>query len=166
MGALDSLGCLPAHIDGRQNGRLRLMVRCPVHDDHSPSLSVEHIDDRTLVHCFAGCEAKSVVETLGLDWRDLFDESYERLNALSAPKDFVRADNASDLPFTLMGDVIANVPAEPEWAWDGYSAPGTVALFAGRPKVGKSTLTFGLIAAMLNGRPFAGRKRAAAACCY
>lgn len=44
--ALDHFGALPAHIDGRQNGRLRLMARCPAHDDRSPSLSVEHKGDR------------------------------------------------------------------------------------------------------------------------
>jgi hypothetical protein len=36
--ALDRSGHLPAHVDGRQNGRRRLMVRCPAHDDRSPSL--------------------------------------------------------------------------------------------------------------------------------
>jgi AAA domain len=32
-----------------------------------------------------------------------------------------------------------------------------VSLIAGRPKVGKSTLLFGLIAAILHGQPFVGR---------
>jgi predicted ATP-dependent serine protease len=36
-------------------------------------------------------------------------------------------------------------------------APGEVSLIAGRPKVGKSTLLFGLIAAILHGQPFVGR---------
>ena len=64
---------LPAHIDGRQNGRRSMMVRCPGHDDRSPSLSVEHKHDKTLLNCFAGCETELVVAALGLTFADLFD---------------------------------------------------------------------------------------------
>jgi hypothetical protein len=48
-------------------------ARCPVHDDHSPSLSIKEGDDgRVLVHCHAGCPPQEVVAALGLTMPDLF----------------------------------------------------------------------------------------------
>lgn len=82
----------------------------------------------------------------------------EKEKILSATKGFPVAESISALPFAPMGEVIANAPPEPDWLWTGYVAPGALSLIAGRPKVGKSTLVFGLTAAMLAGRPFGGRK--------
>ena len=47
-------------------------ARCPGHPDKSPSLSVREADDRTLVHCFAGCQPEAICRALGLELRDLF----------------------------------------------------------------------------------------------
>jgi len=85
-------------------------------------------------------------------------KALDELQILSATRESAVAESISGLPFTLAGDVIANAPSEPDWIWDGYVAPGEVSLIAGRPKVGKSTLMFGLIAAVLHGRPFLGRQ--------
>jgi len=41
--------------------------------------------------------------------------------------------------------------------WNGYLVPGGLTLIAGKPKVGKSTVLFGLIEALTSGRPFLGR---------
>ena len=49
---------------------------CPAHDDKSPSLSVKQGDDgRILVHCFAGCSHREIVDAMGLEPADLFAES-------------------------------------------------------------------------------------------
>jgi hypothetical protein len=40
------------------------MCRCPAHDDHTPSLSVRPGRSRLLLHCFAGCDASSVLRAL------------------------------------------------------------------------------------------------------
>lgn len=45
-----------------------------------------------------------------------------------------------------------------EWILDGYLARGNITLLAGRPKGGKSTLTFGLMSALTAGQKFLGRK--------
>jgi len=51
-------------------------ARCPSHDDRHNSLSVtEGEDGRVLVHCHAGCEAELIVSALGLEMKDLFEES-------------------------------------------------------------------------------------------
>lgn len=42
------------------------------------------------------------------------------------------------------------------WLWKGYLARGSVAILAGHPKAGKSTLLWGLIRALEQGRPFCG----------
>ena len=37
------------------NGSAGLLMRCPIHRDNGPSLSVSSKDDRLLLHCFGGC---------------------------------------------------------------------------------------------------------------
>lgn len=50
--------------------------RCPSHEDRSPSLVIGIGDDgRVLLHCHAGCSTGAVVESLGLEAKDLFPES-------------------------------------------------------------------------------------------
>lgn len=72
LSALARLDRLPA---SSSNGdRDQVMALCPAHDDRSPSLSVRYTGDRTLVHCFAGCEPADVLDRLGLELGDLFDD--------------------------------------------------------------------------------------------
>ena len=100
----------------------------------------------------------SVEETLRL-----LGESTPLLTStsVSAPKGTLRAETKFEgsltLPFAPLDEVLANVPSEPEWLWQGYLAPGSLTLLAGRPKVGKSTLLFGLLEALRTGAAFAGR---------
>ncbi len=51
------------------------IARCPAHDDHSPSLSVDFRDGKVLVSCFTGCTADAVIAAVGLSWADLHDDS-------------------------------------------------------------------------------------------
>jgi 5S rRNA maturation endonuclease (ribonuclease M5) len=58
----------------RQNGN-GVDVRCPAHEDKTPSLSVAEGDDgRILLNCKAGCETEAVVTALGLTMADLYPE--------------------------------------------------------------------------------------------
>lgn len=52
----------------------RWVARCPAHEDRGPSLSIRQDGDRVLIHCFAGCPALSIVESVGLTLADLFEE--------------------------------------------------------------------------------------------
>ena len=67
-----------------ETGSGRGIARCPAHDDKSPSLSWRICDDETLLlHCWAGCDAHSIVDAIGLTLRDLFPGSHidrRRLN--------------------------------------------------------------------------------------
>ena len=50
------------------------MGKCPCHDDNVASLSITAKDGITLIHCFAGCRAKDIVEKVGLTFDDLRDK--------------------------------------------------------------------------------------------
>ena len=69
---------LLARLDGvRQIAPNKWISRCPAHDDRSPSLSIRYVDDRLLIKCFAGCDALSVVQAVGLELPDLFADKYQ-----------------------------------------------------------------------------------------
>ena len=48
--------------------------RCPAHEDSTPSLKVTDKADRVLIYDHAGCDTIDVLEALGLEWGDLFDD--------------------------------------------------------------------------------------------
>ncbi|WP_027892357.1 toprim domain-containing protein [Calidithermus chliarophilus] len=53
----------------------RWMALCPAHPDRKPSLSIRVLDDKILLHCFAGCDGDAVLGALGLEWRDLYADT-------------------------------------------------------------------------------------------
>ena len=69
-------------LDGvRQSGPGRWVARCPSHPDKSPSLSIREADDRTLVHCFGGCQVHDVLAAVGLTLGDLFEKPLDHHKA-------------------------------------------------------------------------------------
>ena len=60
--------------------------RCPAHDDHTPSLAITATRDRTLVHCWAGCQFADVVRSAGLKPRDMFLASRSQLTPRARSK--------------------------------------------------------------------------------
>ena len=55
----------------RQHGQASAC--CPAHVDKGPSLSIrETPDGAVLLHCFAGCEVRDVVASMGLQLHELF----------------------------------------------------------------------------------------------
>jgi hypothetical protein len=69
-------------------------------------------------------------------------------------------EDASPLPFRPLSEAIAEEPDEPDWCWQDYAARCAITVVAGSPKVGKSTLAFGLFAALVQGEQFLGRDTA------
>lgn len=51
------------------------MWQCPSHSDKTPSLSVNQKGAKVLLHCFAGCEATTILAALGLTMADLNDHA-------------------------------------------------------------------------------------------
>lgn len=72
----------------KKTGPAKWQAKCPAHDDRTPSLAVaETPDGRILVHCFGGCGAADIVESLGLAVTDLFPErlgEFKRTQPFSA----------------------------------------------------------------------------------
>jgi AAA domain-containing protein/Toprim domain-containing protein len=77
LAAADSHGvALRPQNDGSHRGR------CPIHQGTSTnSLSVQHLEPkpgdrggRARIRCFAGCDEKQILDLLGLDWPDIYDE--------------------------------------------------------------------------------------------
>jgi putative DNA primase/helicase len=50
---------------------------CPAHADKSPSLSVKKEIGKTLVRCFAECPVERICEAIGIEVKDLFDNSID-----------------------------------------------------------------------------------------
>lgn len=69
-GPIEAILCRLSDVKKNGDG---YVARCPVHDDHHPSLSVKQGDDgRVLLHCFAGCTTDEIVAAVGLQTQDLF----------------------------------------------------------------------------------------------
>jgi hypothetical protein len=76
--ALESAGYSP-----KQRGN-EWLCRCPAHNDKSPSLSVgEGKDGRVLIRCHAGCEAKAIVQAVGMRLTDIMPPSDKPQKAAS-----------------------------------------------------------------------------------
>ena len=59
----------------RETGAGRWVARCSAHEDRRPSLSIrELVDGRVLLHCFAGCGARALLEAVRLDFGALFPD--------------------------------------------------------------------------------------------
>ena len=91
MSALDAL---LRRFEGVKEHNGYFMALCPAHHDRDPSLSISQADDgRVLIKCHAGCATESVVEAIGREMSDLFDEGgggffplQKRCNGAPPPK--------------------------------------------------------------------------------
>jgi hypothetical protein len=79
---------------------------------------------------------------------------------LSATKENAVAETTPEgsptLPFAPIRQVLDHEAGKAPWIVEGYVARGSLTLWSGWPKVGKSTLLFALIAALQEGTPFLG----------
>ena len=71
-----SLRDVLSHFDGvKTNPGGGYMARCPAHADKNPSLKIDQSQDgKILLKCFAGCDAKDIVQAAGLTFDDLFPD--------------------------------------------------------------------------------------------
>lgn len=64
-----------SRLDGRKKCGGYYIARCPAHGDKHQSLSISEKDGRILVNCHAGCSANAIVGAMGLELKDLFQDS-------------------------------------------------------------------------------------------
>jgi len=71
----------------KQTGNGKWKACCPSHDDQSPSLSIRQlVDGRILIHCFGGCGAIEILNSIGLNFSDLHPgENCENFTRIKRP---------------------------------------------------------------------------------
>jgi hypothetical protein len=89
------------------------IAKCPVHEDHKPSLSLdEGADGRALLKCHAGCSTDDVIAALGLTRRDLFPATSQRQSG---------NDARSTLDWRACVEALTQEHIERLAKWRGYS---------------------------------------------
>ncbi len=100
-----------SRLDGvKRTGKDSAIARCPSHADKSPSLTVKDVDDRLLVHCFAGCSTHDVVSSRGLELSDLFHERLEPHSPIKKrfmPQDVIKCLAGETLFMVMCADALA-----------------------------------------------------------
>jgi len=89
----DSLAFLDRLDKVKPTGTDTWRARCPSHEGRSQSLSIKYTDGQLLIHCFAGCSAHEVVESVGMRISDLFNE---QLDSTPAPRQNRNHTNARE----------------------------------------------------------------------
>jgi hypothetical protein len=51
-------------------------ARCPAHEDNRNSLSIHHCNGRWLLYCHAGCGWRAIIDRIGMQPADLFDDNW------------------------------------------------------------------------------------------
>ena len=98
-----NLDHIRSRLDGVRGNGSSFMAKCPSHSDKSPSLSVKDCGDRIVLHCFAGCDTRDVLEAIGLSWGDLFAESLpERITPSLRVEERRRLAKHYEIEFTIL----------------------------------------------------------------
>ena len=97
----------------KETGPGRWVACCPAHGDRSPSLSIrEQADGTLLLHCFAGCPAASVLESVGLTLSGLFPDSAAERSPMRpgerwVPRDVLLAVSREALVALIAAETVA-----------------------------------------------------------
>lgn len=88
---------LISRLDGvKKTGQTSWKAKCPSHKDRTPSLTVRELPDgRVLLHCFAGCDTHSVLDSVGLTFHDIMPEylgnDFQKVRQPFNPRDVLDA---------------------------------------------------------------------------
>jgi hypothetical protein len=120
----------------RANGSDRWNARCPAHADKSPSLSIRELPDgRVLLHCFAGCGAVQVLESVGLGWSDVFPKRLdlpERRHGIPASWALEVLNHEALIVGIVAADIAAGLTVSPADAERVAQAAGRIASVVAR----------------------------------
>jgi putative DNA primase/helicase len=103
-------------------------ARCPAHDDARPSLSITAGEDRVVLCCHAGCSIDQILQTLGMEKRQLFDEHYAGATTSTTALTVVAKKTLKKLHATREGAIKAAEWSEKRPAvtrWD-YTVSGAI----------------------------------------
>ena len=86
-------------------GREHYLALCPCHDDHRPSLDIAVKNNKILMCCpVCGADGVKVMQTLGLNARDLFDDSKCERPERPASVDYYYSDKLKKTRFYVWDD--------------------------------------------------------------
>lgn len=86
-------------------GREHYLALCPCHDDHRPSLDIAVKNNKILMCCpVCGADGVKVMQTLGLNARDLFDDSKRERPERPASVDYYYSDKLKKTRFYVWDD--------------------------------------------------------------
>jgi putative DNA primase/helicase len=73
------LGSVLSKFTVTKSSKGKYQAKCPAHDDGTASLTItEESDGKILLHCHAGCDTKSILDAVGLDFKALFPEKKKK----------------------------------------------------------------------------------------
>ena len=88
----------------KKRGPNKWLCSCPSHADDDPSLSVTTTPTgKILLHCFAGCSALDVVQSMGLSLEDLFPDAHQENPMAFAKREIIaraKQDESDDFKVT------------------------------------------------------------------
>lgn len=83
-----------AKLDGVTKHGDYYTARCPGHEDRMASLSIrEGANGKVLVKCHAGCTAETIINSLGVDWSNMFADEKDASREIEKIYDYVDANN-------------------------------------------------------------------------
>lgn len=62
-------------LNARRAGKGKWSAKCPCHKDRLASLSIWEGKTAVMLNCFAGCDKKSILASVGIGFKDLFYHS-------------------------------------------------------------------------------------------
>ena len=93
---LEVKGCNPRPRAGQWQSQ------CPAHEDKTPSLSItETGEGKVLLHCHAGCDSRAVMDSLELEYKDLFTPDPQR-DTGRKQKEYIYRDADSEPVFRVV----------------------------------------------------------------
>lgn len=133
--------CLAAGLAAtRNNGSVRSF--CPLCSGEFTSTWVK--DQGSQIECDGGCDPSRIADAL-------YSRRVLRGRITADTPDGTATAETAGLVFKTPAEIRAETPPNPEWIVDGLLARGAITLLAGKPKVGKSTLSFDLVRAVTGG---------------
>jgi hypothetical protein len=73
----------------KSTSKNRWLACCPAHEDRSPSLSImQNEQGKIFIHCFAGCNGKAIMSSIGMTLSDLYPERISPPHGLGKPLPF------------------------------------------------------------------------------
>lgn len=87
------------HFQGVKKTCNGYMAKCPCHNDNQQSLSITENNDRILINCFTGCRTQDIVQTAGLQMKDLFNTPAKSVTRKPESVEYMYTDTLKKVRF-------------------------------------------------------------------